>query len=314
VRLQFTWRELQPNPDSEVEYYVWPYLHIVNVALGRGLNVLVDVAHAPDWARPDDPTLLGDPEAFGAFLRDLVPFLAGKVDAWQIWNEPNLIDFPGRIIDPEGYLALVREAVPAIREADPSARIVSPGMAPNSMMFPDLALDDDWYFETLFGLNEGEAVGYFDVIAVHAYGAGNSPDTYWPGNPAEAPGWNDAPEFYFRHVEEYRRILAGLGLGNKPVWFTEMGWPTPNASEEYAYGAWMTEALQAAYLARAFEIIRTEWPWVELAFVWHLNAMPFAGEDSIFAGFSVTDAQARPRPAYYAIQDFVLAGHATTTP
>ncbi|MEZ4568843.1 MAG: cellulase family glycosylhydrolase [Thermomicrobiales bacterium] len=310
VRFQFTWDGLQPEADSDVEFYVWPYVHIVNIARERGLKVLINVAHAPDWARPDDPKLPGDPEAFGDFLRELVPYFDGEVEAWQIWNEPNLIDHDGRIIDPAGYLEMVREAAPAIREADPDTRIVSPGMAPNSMMFPDLALDDDWYFETLFGLNGGEAANYFDVIAIHAYGAGNSPDTYWPSNPADNPGWADAPEFYFRHAEEYHRILDGLGLGEKPVWITEMGWPTPNESQDYAYGEWMTEELQAEYLERAFEIVRTEWPWVEMVFVWHLNAAAYAGADSKFAGFSVTDAQANPRPAYLAVQQFVDEGHA----
>ncbi|CAN5602830.1 hypothetical protein BH23CHL2_BH23CHL2_36640 [soil metagenome] len=314
VRLQFTWDGLQPEADSDVGFYVWPYLHIANIAKERDLKILVNVAHAPAWARPEDPTLPGDPEAFSDFLRDLVPYFEGKVDAWQLWNEPNLIDYQGRIIDPEGYLKLIREAAPAIRGADPSARIVSPGIAPNSLMIESLALDDDWYFETLFGLNDGEAAGYFDVIAVHAYGAGNSPDNYWPSNPADNPGWNTAPEFYFRHAEEYHRILEGLGLGDKPVWFTEMGWPTPNESEDYAYGEWMTEELQAEYLERAFEIVRTEWPWVEMVFVWHLNAMPYAGPDSKFAGFSVTDAQANPRPAYRVIQQFVAEGLAADVP
>ena len=309
VRLQFTWRGLQPEPNSEVEFFVWPYVHIVNIAKERDLKILVNVAHAPYWARPEDPTLPGDPEAFGTFLRELVPFFAGKVDAWQLWNEPNLIDHHGRIINPEGYLKLAREAAPAIRETDPAARIVSPGMAPNSLMIESLAFDDDWYFEALFTMHGGEAANYFDVIAVHAYGAGNSPDNYWPGNPSSNPGWANAPEFYFRHVEEYHRILEGLGLGDKPVWFTEMGWPTPNSSEDYAYGEWMTEELQAEYLERAFEIVRTEWPWVEMVFVWHLNAAAYAGIDSKFAGFSVTDEHANPRPAYHVIQEFVLAGY-----
>ena len=57
------------------------------------------------------------------------------------------------------------------------------------------------------------------------------------------------------------------------------------------------------------EIVRTEMPWVELAFIWHLNAMPHAGPDSKFAGFSVTDEQANPRPAYRAVQQFVELGY-----
>ncbi len=312
VRLQFTWDGLQPNQDSDVEFYVWPYVHIANIAKERGLQVLVNIAHAPAWARPADPTLPGDPTAFAEFMRELLPYFDGKVDAWQLWNEPNLIDYQGRVIDPAGYLKMIREAAPAMRAVDPDARIVSPGMAAHSLMIERLALDDDWYFEALFTMNDREAAQYFDVIAVHAYGAGNSPDNYWASNPADNPGWANAPEFYFRHVEEYQRILAGLGLDDKPVWFTEMGWPTPNESEDYAYGEWMTEELQAEYLERAFEIVRTEWPWVEMVFVWHLNAAPYAGIDSKFAGFSITDEHANPRPAYRAIQDFVFSGFSET--
>lgn len=303
IRVQFGWRAMEPDPDDGIEPYLWAYERIVDLAHERGLKILVNVTHPPDWARPDDPGIPAEPEAFASLLSRLVPRFKGKVQAWQIWNEPNLIEENNGRIDPEGYLALVRAASPAIREADPEALIVFPGLAPNSLNYDDWAIDDDVYLETLFGLENGEIAQYFDVFGAHGYGAGNSPDHYWPGNLSDNPGWTDAAEFYFRHLEEYRRILVQSGAGDMPVWITEMGWPTANSTEVYGYGEWITEELQAEYLERAFEIIRTEWPWVENAFIWHFNAAPFRGADSDFAGFSHLRADGTPRPAFHQVRE-----------
>jgi len=65
-------------------------------------------------------------------------------------------------------------------------------------------------------------------------------------------------------------------------------------------------------LSECNERVRTEWPRVEMVIVWLLNAVAYAGIDSKFAGFSITDQHATPRPAYRVIQDFVLAGYAET--
>jgi hypothetical protein len=63
----------------------------------------------------------------------------------------------------------------------------------------------------------------------------------------------------------------------------------------------VTRELQAAYLTRAYDIIRTEWDWVDLALVWHLNTAAFENDASGFSGFSVFDSAGYPRPAYQAI-------------
>ncbi len=305
IRVQFTWMDLQPEQNAPLDARIGAYQRIVDLANELGIEVLVNISHAPEWAKPADPTIPADPQAFGEFMSWMATRFAGKVAAWQIWNEPNLIDENNARIQPEGYLAMARAAYPAIKNADPEALVVSPGLGPNSLMFDDLALDDAWYLEYLFGLNDGEILHYFDVFAVHAYGAGNSPDNYWPSNPDDNPGWTTAPEFYFRHIEELRRILEYSGVGHKPVWVTETGWTTPNSSDVHGYGEWITEELQAQYIGRSLEIMQTEWDWIDQVFIWHFNAAEYGGAESSIAGFSVTNPDGSPRPALVAINDWV---------
>lgn len=307
IRLQFAWKTMEPEPGANITHYIWPYVRILDLAKQAGLKVLVDVASAPAWALPaGQPWLPADPAAFGSFLSRLVPLLADKVDAWQVWNEPNLVVNTNGIIDPAGLLALARTAYPVIKAADPDAPVVSPGLAPTSLQYNDWAMDDDIYFERSLALNGGEILNYFDVIGVHAYGAGNPPDTYWPSNPSSNPEWSTAPEFYFRHVEEYRRILVTSGATEKPVWITEAGWPVANNSGHYGFGTYVTEDLQAQYVVRGLEIIRTEWDWVDQVFLWNLNAAPYAGADSVFGGFSHTRQDGSPRPVYGAVKDYTI--------
>jgi hypothetical protein len=310
IRLQFTWRDLQPSAGADIERRIWGYDQIVGAAYARDLHILVDVTHPPDWARPAAPTLPADPDAFAAFLSDLAGHFRGRVDAWQIWNEPNLIDENNGRIDPHGFLALLRVAYPAVKQADPNALVVFPGLAPTSLMYDDWALDDDWYLQALLEINHGEAAQYFDVLGVQAYGAGNSPDTFFPGNLADHPNWVDAPEFYFRHVEQLRAVMVNEGFADKPIWITEMGWPIGRLADVYGYGEWITPQLQAQYLTRAYQIMRLEWHWVDVAIVWHLNAAEYGDVSSAFSGFSVTNSNGSPRPAYSAIRRMVAAWNA----
>ncbi len=161
IRLQFTWRDLQPREGQPVSWSYWPYERVVEMANERGLKVLVNIAHPPAWALPGDKRFPARPDAFESFTTELVTLLAGKVDAWQIWNEPNLIAESNGIIDPAGFLPILRAGYTAVKAADPNALVVFPGLAPNTMMLPHLAMSDGWYLETLLGINNGEAAELF---------------------------------------------------------------------------------------------------------------------------------------------------------
>ncbi len=298
IRLNFTWYEIQPQADTRLADTIRPHRRVVEGANARGLRVMATVSAAPGWAHPNDRSLVAYPEAYGALMGELATLFAGKVAAWQLWNEPNMGSASAGATDPEAFLPLLRAAYPVIKASDPAVLVVLPALAPSSLLIPGEIHDHLRYLEELLWLNGGEAGQYFDVLGIHAYGAGNNPDTWWPGNPDDNPGWVTAPEFYFRTAERSHAILVNAGLGDRPVWVTEMGWPVGNYNDVWGFGAWITEAMQAEYTARAYEIMREEWHWVDIAFVFILNAAEYGGDGSDFTGFSVFRADGTPRPVY----------------
>lgn len=300
IRVQAQWSELEPRPGA---YAFNPLDRLVEAARERELRILVSVNAPPGWALDIPPGTPANPVYFERFMSVLASHFKGRVDAWQIWNEPNIDFEAGGLIDAAGYLALLRVAGPAVKAADPDALVVLAALAPNSLQDRTYAYDDIRYLEELLWLNGGEAKQYFDVVGIHAYSAGNHPDHYWPSYPADTPGWNNAPEFYFRHAEEIRSILVSHGLADRPVWITEFGWGTASTWDSWSFGNWISEEDQAAYLLRAFEIARTEWPWVEEMFVWNLNYSAISGEGHPYTSFAVLDADGNPRPAYRAIAE-----------
>lgn len=307
VRMQFLWSYLEPEPGYDVTRRIWAFDQAVDLARERGLRLLINVTHPPEWAIDQSTAQPINADAYGSFLSRLVGHFSGRVDAWQVWNEPNLIDGDNPPLRPAEFLPLLRAAYPAIKEADPDALVVFPGLAPTSLMEDGWVYDDDWWLEALLEINQGEAARWFDVLGVQAYGAGNHPDTYYPGNISSNPEWVNAPEFYFRHVEQLRAVMVNAGLEEVPIWIAEMGWPVGVHHPSYGYGRYITERLQARYIARAFEIMRTEWDWVEVAMIWNLNAAGYGEPDNPFSGFSVTNADGSPRPAYDAIVDMVTS-------
>ena len=70
----------------------------------------------------------------------------------------------------------------------------------------------------------------------------------------------------------------------KPVWITEMGWTIDPPRDQTDIRVSLEQ--QATYLVEALELIRREWPWVELITVWNLSR-PTPGDP--FGGYSLLD-------------------------
>jgi len=73
------------------------------------------------------------------------------LEQWQIWNEPNIADFWSEQPSAKAYVALLKRAAPAIRNADPRARIVLSGLVNKS-----------W---TTFATSTRRVAQYFDTVA-----------------------------------------------------------------------------------------------------------------------------------------------------
>ena len=69
---------------------------IVEAADDAGLEVLLLVTYTPSWARPEDASNKHPPSDVAdweAFVRLAAERYAVSVGAWEIWNEPNIVDF-----------------------------------------------------------------------------------------------------------------------------------------------------------------------------------------------------------------------------
>ncbi len=307
VRQQIWWRYLEPWKG----HYLWADLDdIVAQAEARDLKVLLSIVRAPGWAAGGGYGLPADPEDLGDLLYAMASRYRGRVQAYEIWNEPNLAhENAGRVVEPERYVDLLSVAYRRIKEADPSARVISAPLTPTGVSNPWVALDDLDYLRAMLAYQDGLFLRSCDAIGVHAAGSNNPPDTHWPERPG--PGeWTTHPTFYFRHVEDIHAVLAELGV-EKPLWITEFGWATANWTPGYGYGNDNSEEEQAAYIIRAYRIIEWKWPYVEAAFLWNLNFAVVRGTYHEQGAFSILYSDWSPRPAYRAVRRYLFRMRAT---
>ncbi len=279
VRGEFRW----VDPDN-----------VLKAAAGAGADVLLRIHGTPDWARPPNSALSHpptDPADFAQFLTALVARYRGRVRAYEIWNEPNLdYEWGYRTPSPVEYTALLQTAYQAIKAADPTALVVSAGLAPTGDGNPPHALGDLDFIE---GMYRAGAQGYFDALGSHLYTYGLAPDD------------DDPRSISFNRAAQYHQIMVAYRDGTTPIWITEMGW---NLQTHWDLGKYhqqgVTELTQAMYLQRAYMRIRAEWPWVQAAYLFNLDfsAAPWYPADEQMRWYAVLNPDRTPRPAFTALR------------
>lgn len=307
VKQQVEWFRYNPAPGQ----YDWGALdRIVDSANANGVNVLFSVVKAPAWARPPEDTDQGppaDPNTYGDFVREMAKRYKGRVKAYEIWNEQNLYyEWGGRggKINAAEYVQLLKVAYNAIKSADPGAVVVSGALTPTGTNDGDIAIDDRVYLEQMYqaGLSR-----YCDAVGAHPSGYNNPPDVDWRSwNDPDKPNCKGHPSWFFRGtMESYRNIMVKYGDTHKRIWPTEFGWATVDGLgvapvKGYEYAGDNTEAEQAQYLVRAYEMGRS-WGWVGPMFLWNLNFAPVAGKHDEKAAFGIVRDDWSPRPAFHAL-------------
>lgn len=124
------WREIEPVPGEHFwEYTDW----LVRATDYYGLELVLRLDHAPEWALSPDDALPLDVAAYASFAGKVAARYRGQITAYVVWNEPNLaIEWKGRPPDPVGYVNLLCAADFAVHAADPDALVVSAGLAPTN--------------------------------------------------------------------------------------------------------------------------------------------------------------------------------------
>lgn len=303
LHFQAPWRSLEHSGPGL--YDVAGLDRMVEAANSNGIKLLITVVGpTPEWMGlgvniPTDETNLGH-------YRNLLQFLAnryaGRVQAWEIWNEQNLAQNMGGYVTVEPYVQLLKAGYEGVKAGDPNAVVVFGSLTPNGLDFPDIAIDEVLYLQRIFSYNGGEVKNYFDALGAHPGSNDNAPDQSWPNNPGTG-GWDDHNSFYFRRIEDLRQVMLDNGQAHKQIWLTEFGWSTLNQAPGYEYGAAISEELQAQYLVRAFQIANWEWPWMGPMFVWNLNYSVITDPADEKYPWAVLNADWTPRPSYTALAE-----------
>jgi hypothetical protein len=188
----------------------------VDSAKVHGKKIIVVLAYQTDWIFPE-----GESKAYIApeniqhfvhFVEKTVSRYKGRVDAWQVWNEPNFSRFWKG--SREDYLALTKAASAKIRETDPDALLLMGGF--NILGYHS-------YFKGLF---ESGAMQYGGDMSFHPYHL--------------HPGWV---------TNCYTKLLKRLDKRNFAgnVVVTEIGYPTggryPNSVPEKKLGSHIVKTM-----------------------------------------------------------------------
>lgn len=301
VKQQLRWDAVEPLSKGKRD---WSEVDRIVEAVGRnGLKLLFSVVQAPGWATGYNP-VSGPPQNY-ADLADFLGAMAaryqGRVHAYEVWNEQNLwYEWGGQgKLNAAEYVAMLRLSYQAIKAADPGAIVVAGALTPTGVNDGIIAIDDVVYLEQMYqaGVNN-----YADAVGAHPGGYNNPPDDWLDKKTVPSTSFKGHPSFYFRRVEQLREVMESYGDGVKRIWITEFGWSTANQAPGYEYGRDNTPEDQARYIARAFEIARTEYPWVEAMFLWNLNFAMVVPPTDEKAPFGILNADGSPRRAYLALK------------
>jgi len=303
VKVGFGWRDIELQKGA----FDWSHTDaIVEMAGAEGLDILARIDFQPEWAGGGYPTS-GPPDD----LQDLADFLtavasryAGRIRAYQIWNEPNLArEWGGQTPDPGAYVKLLHTAYAAIKQADPHAMVISGGLSPTGTWNQE-SRPDDWYLESMYIAMGGSSEGYFDVLGAHGAGYISPPETD-PAVVEADPALGGHRSMAFRRVEDLRAIMVKYGYEDKQVALLEFGWTSdPRPDSPYHWHA-VSEETKADYFVRAYQYARQNWsPWIGLMSLIYVADPDWTPEDEQY-WWAITEPsypEFKPRPAYEALK------------
>jgi hypothetical protein len=201
---------------------------------------------------------------------------AGKVAAYEVWNEPNYYRFWEPTPDAAAYTDLLKVAYTAIKKADPNAVVVGGVIA----AAPDTgtqAIDSVRFVTEMY---EAGAAGYFDALSFHPYSTALFSQG---GSVAGSP---------LMMANQIHDVMAAYGDGNKKIWATEYGMPS----------AMVTEQGQAEYI----DDFLTTWRTLDYAGPAYIHTIrDLASFDLIQASFGVYHQDWTEKPAVGVIESVI---------
>ena len=302
IRIDMDWSVVQRHDNHT---YDWAGTdRVVAAASAHHLKVLAILVYTPKWARAlgcqSNRCPPADPTQFGNFASAAAERYSSQgLGDWEIWNEPNTRGSWMPAADPAGYSALLRAGYTAIKQANPSAVVMTGGLAPFDTSDGNIAPVD--FFAQLY---EHDAQQYFDAVAFHPYS--------FPVLPSYAQKWN-AWQQMADTQPSIRSIMLAHGDGEKKIWATEYGAPTGGPGSAADTGTLdlthhydhVTEGLQAQMASEAVQEMSKD-SWAGPLF-WYSYKDLGTSSSTIENFFGLLRADGSQKPSYEALRNAILA-------
>ena len=300
VKQWFAWGDIEGAGRGQYDWSIPD--RIVSQAEEHGLNLLVRVDREPVWAGPPPQ----NSAAFQEFLAEMATRYKGRIDAIQIWNEPNLArEWGNKAPNAAEYAQLLRDSYRTIKAIDPNMTVITAGMAPTGTCC-DVAVPDDQFYRDMYRAMGGNSDGYFDMLGVHGAGFAAPPEVSPDETAANEDDFGGERFFAFRRIEDIRQIMVENGDADKRVAVLEFGWTTDNREGTDYYwhgaGAGIDANVQGDYLVRAYEWAEANWqPWIGLMSLIYMPDLDWTPDDEQY-WWSIMDPspadQLHLRPAF----------------
>jgi polysaccharide biosynthesis protein PslG len=230
VRFDIEWGFVQYASKTDIDWR--RYDRVVNALQKHNLQGVGIITYTPQWARKPDcrggahcPP--ADPYEFAEFASMVVNRYKSKgMRYWEIWNEQNSYDFWATKADCVAYTDLLKATYPAIKKADPTAFVITGGLAPIGTT--DVNIDSLQFIQCMYAQG---GKPYFDAIGYHPY---TYPRLVTEGN-------DNAWQRMNMTTPSIRSIMLENGDGAKKIWLTEFGAPTGGPDPKW----YMSEEKQA---------------------------------------------------------------------
>ena len=191
ARTDFDWTTVQHQQNGPWDFSLFD--ETIRLAEEGGITILPILGYDVAWARPAYKHL----DLWREYVRQIVSRYKDRLEYWEIWNEPDLEQFWTEKPNAANYTILLKAAYEEIKSVDPEAKVLLGGLSGIPMEF-------------IKGIYEAGGGAFFDIMNVHPY--------RYPQTPEAAP--------LKEGLQKLRELMARCGDADKPVWITEIGWPT----------------------------------------------------------------------------------------
>jgi arabinogalactan endo-1,4-beta-galactosidase len=226
IRTEISWDKIEVAPGV----FEWGNLdRLANEAKANGIKLLAVVhrtaAHARPADRPEWYPAVGAERlaAWSRFLRTVAlrytQPLNRRIQAVEVWNEPNnplAWDGP---MSMDRYVALLRRARTELKAVNPATVVVTGGLAPTRDSAT--SVNPRTFVQRLYAAGARQL---FDAVAMHPY--------TFPALASDGlkTGWGNMTKSD-QGVPSMRATMVANGDGAKKIWATEFGAPTSVVGE-----------------------------------------------------------------------------------